>query len=190
VLSALARSEYPGSRNDGAIPTARQIRIQDTRAAQQEARGRDRLGSAGRGRGRLHERQFRHGRHHPGHRRYRRVRAAPATTPCDWDLANWGGGWSFSPDYEPTGEQLFLSGAVANSGGYADPHDDALINATLTNSDVQAMYDWQEYLSSQLPMLWQPNADYQLNEIADNLRGVTPMSPTLSINPENWYFVR
>jgi hypothetical protein len=114
----------------------------------------------------------------------------PATTPCDWDLANWGGGWSFSPDYEPTGEQLFLSGAVANSGGYADPHDDALINATLTNSDVQAMYDWQEYLSSQLPMLWQPNADYQLNEIADNLRGVTPMSPTLSINPENWYFVR
>jgi len=113
-----------------------------------------------------------------------------AKLPCDWDLANWGSGWLFSPDYEPTGEQLFMSGAVANSGGYADPHDDALINATLTNSDVQAMYDWQDYLSTQLPMLWQPNADYQLNEIADNLKGVTPLSPTLSINPENWYFVK
>jgi peptide/nickel transport system substrate-binding protein len=112
-----------------------------------------------------------------------------AKLPCDWDLANWGSGWLFSPDYEPTGEQLFMSGAVANSGGYADRHDDALINATLTNSDVQAMYDWQDYLSTQLPMLWQPNADYQLNEVADNLKGVTPLSPTLSINPENWYFV-
>ena len=68
--------------------------------------------------------------------------------------------------------------------------NDSLINQTLTNSDVQAMYNWQDYLSTQLPMLWQPNADYQLNEIANNLKGVAPMSPTLSINPENWYFVK
>jgi hypothetical protein len=47
-----------------------------------------------------------------------------------------------------------------------------------------------DYLSSQLPMIWQPNADYQLNEIANNLKGVAPLSPTLSINPENWYFVK
>jgi peptide/nickel transport system substrate-binding protein len=52
------------------------------------------------------------------------------------------------------------------------------------------MYKWQDYLSSQLPVLRQPNADYQLNEIANNLKGVTPMSPTLSINPENWYLVK
>jgi peptide/nickel transport system substrate-binding protein len=44
--------------------------------------------------------------------------------------------------------------------------------------------------SAQLPMIWQPNADYQLNEIADNLKGVTPLSTTLSINPENWYFTK
>ncbi len=110
--------------------------------------------------------------------------------PCNWDIADWGGGWSFSPDYEPTGEQLFLSGVVANSSGYTSAANDSLINQTLTNSDVQAMYNWQDYLSTQLPMLWQPNADYQLNEIANNLKGVAPMSPTLSINPENWYFVK
>ena len=113
-----------------------------------------------------------------------------AKLPCNWDMANWGGGWSFSPDYEPTGEQLFLSGVVANSGGYSDANNDSLINKTLTNSDLQEMYNWQDYLSTQLPVIWQPNADYQLTEVVNNLAGVTPQSTTLSINPENWYFTK
>jgi peptide/nickel transport system substrate-binding protein len=113
-----------------------------------------------------------------------------AKTPCDWDMANWGGGWSFAPDFEPTGEELFACGAVANSGGFCDKANDAMISQTLVSSNMQYMYDWQDYLATQLPVLWQPNADYQLTEIADNLRGVTPQSPTLSINPENWYFVK
>jgi peptide/nickel transport system substrate-binding protein len=110
--------------------------------------------------------------------------------PCDWDMANWGGGWSFAPDYLPTGEELFITGAVANSGGYSNPTNDALIGKTLVSNSTQDMYTWQDYLSAQLPMIWQPQADYQLNEIADNLKGVTPVSPTLSITPENWYFVK
>ncbi len=110
--------------------------------------------------------------------------------PCNWDMADWGEGWSFSPDYDPTGEQLFLSGVVANSGGYTNPINDSLIDKTLTSSNLQYMYNWQDYLSTQLPVIWQPNADYQLTEIANNLRGVTPQSTTLSINPENWYFTK
>jgi peptide/nickel transport system substrate-binding protein len=113
-----------------------------------------------------------------------------AKIPCNWDMADWGGGWSFSPDYLPTGEELFLTGAVANSGGYSNPANDAQINQTLTDSNLQLMYKWQDYLSSQVPMLWQPNAAYQLTEIASNLHGVTPQSTTLSINPENWYFTK
>jgi peptide/nickel transport system substrate-binding protein len=112
-----------------------------------------------------------------------------AKLPCDWDMANWIG-WSFAPDYLPTGEELFISGAVANSGGYSDAKNDALINQTLTSSNLQVFYDWQDYLSAQLPVIWQPQTDNQLSEIADNLKGVTPLSPTGSINPENWYFVK
>ena len=110
--------------------------------------------------------------------------------PCDWDMANWGGGWSFAPDNLPTGEELFISGAVANSGGYSSSTNDSLIQKTLISNNVQDMYGWQDYLAPQLPMEWQPQADYQLNEIANNLKGVTPLSPTLSINPEDWYFVK
>jgi peptide/nickel transport system substrate-binding protein len=111
-------------------------------------------------------------------------------SPCNWDLANWGFGWSFSPDYLPTGEELFQCGAVSNSGGYCDKTDDSMIAQTLTSSNLQYMYQWQDYLAPQLPVEYQPNAAYTLTEVADNLRGVLPQSPTLSITPENWYFVK
>jgi peptide/nickel transport system substrate-binding protein len=113
-----------------------------------------------------------------------------AKIPCDWDMADWGGGWSFSPDYLPTGETLFLCGAIANSGGYCSKTDDALINATLTNSAPSALYTWQNYLATQLPMMWQPNAAYELTETADNLQGVNPQETTLNLTPENWYYVK
>ena len=109
---------------------------------------------------------------------------------CDWDMGNWGGGWTFVPDYYPSGETLFQSGSGANSGGYTNAENDSLINATLTNSSVQSLYTWQDYLAQQLPVIWQPNGVYQLTEVVNNLRGVIPQSTTLNINPENWYFVK
>ena len=113
-----------------------------------------------------------------------------AKIPCDWDMADWGLGWSFAPDYYPTGETLFLCGAIANSGGYCDPANDAMIDKTLTNTSLSYMYSWQDYLAKQLPVEWQPNAPYLVAEIASNLKGVNPQSTTLSLNPENWYYVK
>jgi peptide/nickel transport system substrate-binding protein len=110
--------------------------------------------------------------------------------PCNWDMGNWGFGWSFSPDYLPTGDELFMCGAVANSGGYCDKTNDAMIEQTLTSPNLQYMYSWQDYLAPQLPVEYQPNAAYTLSEVANNLRGVLPQSPTLSITPEYWYFVK
>jgi peptide/nickel transport system substrate-binding protein len=113
-----------------------------------------------------------------------------AKLPCNWDMANFGLGWTFSPDFLPTGEELFLCGVAANYGGYCDQTNDTLIEKTLTSGNLQYMYQWQDYLAPQLPVMWQPWAAYTLTEVADNLKGVTPQSSTLSINPENWYFVK
>jgi peptide/nickel transport system substrate-binding protein len=113
-----------------------------------------------------------------------------ARLPCNWDLANWGSGWLFGPDFAPTGETLFKCGAIANSGGYCSPRNDALIDKTLTSDNLSFMYQWQDFLARQLPVMFQPNGVYQLTEIVSNLKGVTPQSPTLSINPEDWYFVK
>ena len=108
---------------------------------------------------------------------------------CDWDMANWGVGWSFSPDYLPTGEELFECGVPANSGGYCDKTNDALINHTLTSPNLQCMYSWQNYLAPRLPVEYQPNAAYTLPRSPTTSSGVLPQSPTLSITPEYWYFV-
>jgi peptide/nickel transport system substrate-binding protein len=110
-------------------------------------------------------------------------------TPCNWDMANFGG-FTFSPDYLPTGDVLYLTGATSNYGGYSSAANDALIEKTLTSPNLSYMDAWQDYLSAQLPFEWQPFPAYQLTEIANNLKGVTPQSTTLSINPENWYFVK
>jgi peptide/nickel transport system substrate-binding protein len=113
-----------------------------------------------------------------------------AKLPCNWDMANFGLGWTFSPDFLPTGEELFMCGVPANYSGYCDSTNDALIDKTLTSSNLQYMYTWQNYLATKLPVMWQPWAAYTLTEVADNLKGALPQSSTLSINPENWYFVK
>jgi peptide/nickel transport system substrate-binding protein len=110
-------------------------------------------------------------------------------TSCDWDMANFEG-FTFSPDYLPTGDVLYLTGATSNYGAYSSAVNDAMIEKTLTSANLSYMYTWQNYLATQLPFEWQPFPAYQITEVANNLHGVTPQSPTLSINPENWYFVK
>ena len=110
-------------------------------------------------------------------------------TSCDWDMANFEG-FTFSPDYLPTGDVLYLTGATSNYGAYSNTDNDQLIEKTLTSSNLSYMYNWQDYLSKQLPFEWQPFPAYQITEVANNLKGALPQSPTLSINPENWYFVK
>jgi len=113
-----------------------------------------------------------------------------AKIPCDWDMANWGGGWSFAPDYLPTGETLFVCGSIANSGGYCNKTNDAMVDQTLTSSNLSFMHSWQDYLAPQLPLMWQPSAVYYLAEVANNLHGVLPQEVTLNLTPEDWYFVK
>lgn len=46
------------------------------------------------------------------------------------------------------------------------------------------------YLASRLPVICDQNSGYTLTEFAVNLEGVTPQSPTLTFDPENWYYVK
>ena len=39
-------------------------------------------------------------------------------------------------------------------------------------------------------MEYPPNAAYTLSEVSNSLHGVLPQSPTLSITPEYWCFVK
>jgi peptide/nickel transport system substrate-binding protein len=101
-----------------------------------------------------------------------------------WDLANYGL-WVFSPDYYPTGEDLFETGAGSNAGSYSDPTADKLIKATDFSSNNSYFAKYENYLATQLPYLWQPNT-IGVNEVAKNISGVIPFNSLDSILPETW----
>jgi peptide/nickel transport system substrate-binding protein len=109
---------------------------------------------------------------------------------CNWEMGNWGGGWVFAPDFYPTGEQIFGTGAGSNVGSFSDPKLDQVIEATQHSDSPEALQAYARYGSETVPAIWQPSYDYAETEIANNLKGVTPQSPYLNITPEDWYYVR
>ena len=106
---------------------------------------------------------------------------------CSWQMENWGQGWSFGPDYYPTGESIFETGSNINEGSYSNPTNDANINATHLQDGTAVMYKYENYLAEQLPDIWQPNPDFQISEIKSTLKGVT-QSSLLNFTPEYWSF--
>ncbi len=109
---------------------------------------------------------------------------------CTWEFGNWGGGWLYAPDYLPTGEEIFATGAGSNSGSYSNPRNDYLINQTNYSSSQKWMTEYQNFLAKNLPVVWQPNPANSLAEISKNLHGVTPINALLNVTPEYWYFTK
>lgn len=48
-----------------------------------------------------------------------------------------------------------------------------MIAKTLISSNLSYLYSWEDYLTTQLPVEWQPNAPYLIAEIANNLKAST-----------------
>jgi peptide/nickel transport system substrate-binding protein len=113
-----------------------------------------------------------------------------AFTPgTDWQLAEWGA-WTYDPDYLPTGETLFLAGSANNAGDYNNTENNTLIGDTLqANSPSQfqsAMYNWENYLAYQLPVVYMPNAATLIETI--NGLDIGPQNSALMITPEMWFY--
>lgn len=105
-------------------------------------------------------------------------------TPCTWEMCCWNGGWVY---HHPTGEILFKTDAGGNFGHYHDPAADELIERTVTTDDVDVLYEYQNFIAEQVPVIFNPNFPIRLFEVANNLRGFEPVNPFGMISPENWY---
>ncbi len=113
------------------------------------------------------------------------VPCKPNQAACSWQIANWGGGWLYAPDFLPTGEALFATGAGSNSGSYSDPKMDQLITATNTQSGTTPLYQYEDYTMQQLPVIFQPNT-YTVYAISSHVGGVV-LNPLGALNAEFWY---
>ncbi|QQQ78683.1 ABC transporter substrate-binding protein [Saccharothrix sp. 6-C] len=108
-----------------------------------------------------------------------------ATTPCTWEMCCWNGGWAY---HHPTGEILFSTKAGGNFGFYTDPKADELIERTVTSDDLDVLYEYQDYIANEVPVIFTPNFPIRLFEVANTLGGFGPINPYGMINPENWYY--
>lgn len=95
--------------------------------------------------------------------------------PSKWDAAFWGGGWTYQPDYYPTGGELFASGAAANAGHYDSPTMNRLIQASYQpgtpQQTKQALFAYEAWAAHDIPYLWFPWTA-QFNETANAVQGV------------------
>ncbi len=117
--------------------------------------------------------------------------AAPCSSgssTCTWQMENWGAGWVYAPDYLPTGGEIYSSTAGSNFGSYNSAEANALINATHTSPNtIKALTNYENYITKQLPVVFTPNAYFQLSEVSSNVRGITGnQNPYANLTPEYW----
>lgn len=116
----------------------------------------------------------------------------PATgVGCSWDFVNWGTpgfSWSYAPDYDPTGEDLFKAGAGGNAGDFTDATLNQDILATQFKQGSAVFGKYEAEAVKLLPVVWLPTFPYQLSEVSGKLHGVLPQDPNVNIYPQNWYF--
>ncbi|QIB41934.1 peptide ABC transporter substrate-binding protein [Streptomyces aureoverticillatus] len=108
---------------------------------------------------------------------------------CDWDMSFFGTAGSWYYPLNPSGEQLFSTGASANFGNYSDKKADRIIRAVQYSPDMKAVHAYGEYLADQLPVMWMPNPAYQVSVIRNDLRGIE-QNPTVTFAPQDWYYVK
>jgi peptide/nickel transport system substrate-binding protein len=111
----------------------------------------------------------------------------PSQSACGWQMATYGG---WTPFLDPVVTSLFEPGPL-DAESYNDPKDNANITAAIDgNGGSATITAYESYLAVQLPVIWQPDPDYQVSAISSKLRGATPQDPTLAISPEQWYLTK
>lgn len=109
----------------------------------------------------------------------------------NWQMIWWGGGWTYEPDYYPTGGGLFKTGAGSNAGGYTSKQMDTLINKTYspgTASQITSnMNAYQAYAAAHYPVIWLPWIP-GFNENANYISGVTKWANPITDqnSPNRW----
>ncbi len=106
---------------------------------------------------------------------------------CKYALLSFGlVGWDYGPDYFPSGGEIIGTGASGNSGQYSNPTNDQNILATHVDAGLGPLYRYQDFVETQLPLLFFPTPVFQISVIRNTLQGIGPQSPLTTISPQTW----
>lgn len=125
------------------------------------------------------------------------ISTANQQNPTKWAMADWGAGWTYEPDYFPSGGGLFATGAASNFEGYSNKTEDALIAQVYkpgtASQTLARLYAYEKYTAQQAAVIFLPWASdgysgdgYQVH--AKNLHGLnSTFNPiTNMIYPNYW----
>jgi peptide/nickel transport system substrate-binding protein len=104
-----------------------------------------------------------------------------------YEICSTGQGWTYAPNYLPSGENLFVPNGAFNVGSYSDPKMTSLINASTYGTANLTQY--ATYAAQQLPVLYQPQQGTAV-EVIRTLKstiGFTP-SPLGNFMPEYYHY--
>jgi peptide/nickel transport system substrate-binding protein len=68
--------------------------------------------------------------------------------------------WSYDPDYYPSGDGLFNTGGGSNYGDYSNAYMDQLIRDSAENNGLKALYKYESYAYTQVPVIFLPYPEY------------------------------
>lgn len=105
---------------------------------------------------------------------------------CSWDMSFFGSQGSWYYPAFASGERLFATGAPVNLGSYSNPEADRLIEATQFSGDESALKAYNDFLATDLPVLWMPNPVFQLSAYRSGLQGVEPQDPMNLMYFQDW----
>jgi len=106
-----------------------------------------------------------------------------------WAMEDFGG---FSISTYPTTNGIFNCAGTYNIGGYCDPKADSLIAASTGGSNPEAVKSEANYLTLQVPSLFQPQVD-NIIVWKKSISGPPAAFESLTqyqLNPEFWYFIK
>jgi len=121
----------------------------------------------------------------------------PTPPVCTRTDENWGAGWNYSPDFLPTGEELFAAGAASNATGYSNATATQLINETITaplSKEGAALAAYAKYMSTQVPVAYVPTSIGIYGSsggtlVSSKLGGFTAQAFSY-LTPEAWYLTK
>jgi peptide/nickel transport system substrate-binding protein len=108
---------------------------------------------------------------------------------CGYPLGYLGSpNWTYVPGYFPVDSTLIEDNGLIYSGEPAFVGKVLkLIQTADTNSSLANVYKYENYMATEVPFLWLPNADYQISVISKHLHGIVAQDSTGHIYPEDWY---
>jgi peptide/nickel transport system substrate-binding protein len=116
---------------------------------------------------------------------------------CKWD-AEYVGGYSWTYQYYPAGDNLFYSGSFGNTSNYSNKKMDRLIDASLTASPSQGkatMAAFLRYTEQQVPLVWTPTpigafCQPGAGTLVSKKLGGFQVNANGAFTPEQWYLTK